>query len=64
MSFMAASMALSVAAMSVPYLKVAKTVALPSNEVDWIDSRPGVPVIALSIGSVTWRTTASGSAEG
>ena len=54
----------SAAAMSVPYRKVAKTADLPSDEVDWTVSRPSAPAIARSIGPVTSRATASGSAEG
>ena len=63
-SFTAAAMALSASAMSVPYLNVAKMAALPSRDVDLMVSNPGVPSMALSMGSVNWRTTASGSAEG
>ena len=54
----------SAAAMSVPNTKVARIMELPSNVLDCTVSRPAMPDMAVSIGSVTSRTTASGFADG
>ena len=60
----AASTSLWATAMSVPYSKDARTTELPSKLVDWTDSSPPNGLTARSMGAVTSRTTASGSAPG
>ena len=50
--------------MSSPNSNVATTMDMFSEDMDRISSRPLIPSMASSMGSVTSRTTASGFAEG
>ena len=57
-------MTFSASTMSVPKTKVAMTTARFSEEIDWMESSPSIPLMAFSMGAVTSSATASGLAEG
>ncbi len=57
-------MRLTAAVRSVPNSYSTWTVDEPSRVVDRTSDRPGMPVMAVSMGSVTCRSTTSGAAPG